>query len=90
MFVASKWISREKCYMANTISAAALRGVWLTRNDFDFKWQDWTDVKQLLRRVLALAMEWKPLCKPSKIEEMKNWCSFLETRIREPLQITST
>jgi hypothetical protein len=40
MSVASKWISREKFYMANTISAALLRGVWLMRNDFVFKWQD--------------------------------------------------
>jgi hypothetical protein len=58
--------------------------VWLTRNDFVFKRQDWTDVKLVLRRVLVLTMEWKPICKPWKMEEMKNWCSFLETGSGSP------
>jgi hypothetical protein len=40
MSVASKWISRERFYVANIISAAVLRGMWLTRNDFVFKNQD--------------------------------------------------
>jgi hypothetical protein len=34
--VASKWMSRDKFYVANTISAAVLRGIWLTRNEFVF------------------------------------------------------
>jgi hypothetical protein len=34
--VASKWLSRDKFYIANTISAAVLRGIWLTRKEFVF------------------------------------------------------
>jgi hypothetical protein len=34
--VASKWMSRDKFYVANTISASVLRGIWLIRNEFVF------------------------------------------------------
>jgi hypothetical protein len=37
MSVASKCPSKEKFYVANTISAAVLRGIWLIRND-KFLW----------------------------------------------------
>jgi hypothetical protein len=90
MSVASKWISRERFYIANIISATVLRGMWLTRNDFVLKNQVWIDVKLVLRRVLTLSLEWKPICKTSRLEEMKNWCSFLETKTIAPLQLTGT
>jgi hypothetical protein len=32
--VASKWMQKEKCYVTNIVSTAALRGIWLMRNDF--------------------------------------------------------
>jgi hypothetical protein len=35
--VASRWISKQKCYVVNIISTAVLRGLWLIRNDFVFK-----------------------------------------------------
>jgi hypothetical protein len=35
--VASRWISKQKCYVINIISTAVLRGLWLIRNDFVFK-----------------------------------------------------
>jgi hypothetical protein len=34
--VASKGLSRDKFYIANTISAAMLRGIWLIRNELFF------------------------------------------------------
>jgi hypothetical protein len=34
--VASKWLSKEKFYVTNTISAAVLRDSLLTRNNFVF------------------------------------------------------
>jgi hypothetical protein len=71
------------------VSAAVLRGAWLIRNDFVLKKQIWTDVKLILRRILVLSMEWSPIGKTSKMEEMQSWCSFLEAKIRAPLQITN-
>jgi hypothetical protein len=57
--VASKWLHEDKFYVANTISAVVLRGLWLTNNDFVFNKQDWSDVKLILRRILKLSLEWK-------------------------------
>jgi hypothetical protein len=34
--IASKWLQKEKCYVTNFVSIAALRGIWLMRNDFIF------------------------------------------------------
>jgi hypothetical protein len=36
ILVASKGLSRDKFYIANTISAAMLRGIWLIRNELFF------------------------------------------------------
>jgi hypothetical protein len=44
VYAASKWLSKEKFYVANTISTAVLRGIWLTLSDFVFNKQQWTDV----------------------------------------------
>jgi hypothetical protein len=46
---------------SNTVSAVVFRGVWLIMNDFNFQKQVWTDVKMVLRRIMALSMEWKPI-----------------------------
>jgi hypothetical protein len=68
--VASKWLQKEKCYVTNIISTAALRSIWLTRNDFIFNNQGWRNVKLVLRRMLRLSEEWQLLCKGDKLEEM--------------------
>jgi hypothetical protein len=86
--VASKWL-HDKFNVANTISTAVLRGLWLTRNDFVFNKQDWSDVKLILRRVLKLLLEWKVIFKEAEMMEMTNWLSFLECQIHGPLRITS-
>jgi hypothetical protein len=87
--VASKWLSRDKFYVVNTISATVLRGIWLTRNKFVFQNQVWADVKMVMGKVLALTVKWRPICKAVKVESMKSWCTFLEQQIREPLMITN-
>jgi hypothetical protein len=38
--VASRWLSKEKCYCVNIISTVAMRAVWLTRNNFIFHKQE--------------------------------------------------
>jgi hypothetical protein len=76
--IASKWLNEKKWGTVNIISTAALRGILLTRNDFVFNGQAWPDVKQILRRVWKLSMEWKILCKESAMEMMKRWLTFLE------------
>jgi hypothetical protein len=55
--VASKWHSEEKSYTTNIISSAVMRGLWLTRNDFVFNNQVWSDVKMELKRIWKLSME---------------------------------
>jgi hypothetical protein len=55
--VASKWMQKEKCYVTNIVSTAALRGIWLMRNDFIFNNQVWRDVKQILRKRMAAAVQ---------------------------------
>jgi hypothetical protein len=79
--VASKWLSKEKIYVVNIITAVVLRGLWLTRNDFVFYAQVWSDVKLVLRRILSLSMEWRFICKESKIEMIKSWLAFLVAQI---------
>jgi hypothetical protein len=79
--MASKWLSKEKIYVVNIITAVVLRGLWLTRNDFVFYAQVWSDVKLVLRRILSLSMEWRFICKESKIEMIKSWLAFLVAQI---------
>jgi hypothetical protein len=43
--MAAKWLQNDKYYVVNVASDAVLRGLWLTRNDFVFKKQEWLDVK---------------------------------------------
>jgi hypothetical protein len=74
--VASKWLSEEKSYITNIISSAMMRGLWLTRNDFVFNNQVWSNVKIVMRRIWKLSMEWAIIYKPSKMGEMKSWLSF--------------
>jgi hypothetical protein len=48
--VASKWL-REKSYTTNIISSAVMRGLWVTRNDFVFNNQVWSDVRMMLKKI---------------------------------------
>jgi hypothetical protein len=64
------------------ISSAVLRGIWLTRNDFVLNGQVWLDVRMVWRRIRALSVEWKLLCRDQKEEEMERWLSFLEWLIQ--------
>jgi hypothetical protein len=85
--VASKWIHKVKFCYANVISSAVLRAIWLMRNDMIFLKQDWRDVKDVIRKILRLSLEWKLLCREQNLEMMESWCSFMEKLIREPLKI---
>jgi hypothetical protein len=49
--------------------------------------QDWRDVKDVIRKILRLSLEWKLLCREQNLEMMESWCSFMEKLIREPLKI---
>jgi hypothetical protein len=89
ILVASKWLSNDKFYIANTISTVVLRGVWLIRNEFVFQNQVWSEVKMVLRKVMALTLKWKPICKAVKMESMRSWYSFLEQKLKDPLLITN-
>jgi hypothetical protein len=48
--VASKWL-HEKSYTTNIISSAVMRGLWVTRNDFVFNNQVWSDVRMVLKKI---------------------------------------
>jgi hypothetical protein len=85
--VASKWLHENKFYTVNIISTVALRGIWLTRNDFNFHKQGWLDVKTILKRMLTLTMEWSISFKELNNVEMEKWSSFLVKLIQEPLMI---
>jgi hypothetical protein len=88
--VAAKRLQKDKFYVINVASAVVLRGIWLIRNAFLFKKQEWLDVKVVLRRILRLMMEWEPIIKESKMEETKKWWCSLEQLIiedRKPLKL---
>jgi hypothetical protein len=68
--VASKWLCKKKFATVNVISTAVLRAVWLTRNDFVFKHQVWSDVKLIWNRICRLSMEWKIIYSEAKMEAM--------------------
>jgi hypothetical protein len=87
--VASRWLSKEKCYSVNIVSTVAMGAIWLTRNDFIFHKQEWSDVKTVVRRMLMLTLEWNIMVKQERELEMENWSSFLEQVIHEPLRIGS-
>jgi hypothetical protein len=87
--VVSKWLSRDKFYVANTISVVVLTGIWLIRNEFVFHNQVWADVKMVLRKVLKLTIEWRLIYKAVKVEMMERWCTFLMQKLKEPLMINN-
>jgi hypothetical protein len=87
--VASRWLSKEKCYSVNIVSTVAMGAIWLTRNDFIFHKQEWSDVKTVVRRMLMLTLEWNIMVKQERELEMENWSAFLEQVIHEPLRIGS-
>jgi hypothetical protein len=60
-----------------------LRGIWLKRNEFVFKKQDWLDVKLILRKILKLTLEWKVIYKESKMEEMVIFFGKTDPRVVE-------
>jgi hypothetical protein len=69
------------------ITAAVLRGLWLTRNNFIFNNQVWSDVKMIWRLIRKLSSEWMLLCKEENLEKTRNWLSFLDMLIQGPSQI---
>uniref|UniRef100_A0A0A9GHZ1 Reverse transcriptase zinc-binding domain-containing protein n=1 Tax=Arundo donax TaxID=35708 RepID=A0A0A9GHZ1_ARUDO len=42
--IASKWLCQKKFDVVNTISSMVLWSIWLIRNDFVFRKQNWKDV----------------------------------------------
>jgi hypothetical protein len=62
----AKWLQKGKYYGVNIISFVVLRGLWLTRNDFIFNKHEWVSVKQILRRMVKLTMEWQVMFKGDK------------------------
>jgi hypothetical protein len=68
----------RKYYCVNIISSTVMRGILLTRNDFIFNKQAWSDVKAVLIRIQKLIVEWKPIYKEEKMEAMMRWSSSLD------------
>jgi hypothetical protein len=87
--IATKWLSKKKFYSANIISSAELKGLWLIRNNMMFNAQVRLDVKLVLRKIRRLTMDSKVVCDAEKVEELARWNTFLEKKIRDPLQITN-
>jgi hypothetical protein len=85
--VAGKWLDKKKYCVINMITAAVLRGLWLTRNDFVSNKQVWSDVKLIWRSIRKLSSEWMLVCKEENLEMMRSWLSFLDRLIQAPLQI---
>jgi hypothetical protein len=84
--VAVKWLSAEIFYIANVISSAVMRGLWLIRNDFVFNNQVWSDVRIVLKKIWKLSMEWSIICKSFKMVEIRSWLFFpgeIDTRAIE-------
>jgi hypothetical protein len=40
-----------------------MKSIWLTRNEFIFHKQEWSDVKTIVRRMLKLTLEWSIMMK---------------------------
>jgi hypothetical protein len=70
MSIASKWLHSEKYYCVSIISSAVLKGIWLMRNNLVFDKQGWLDVKEILRKIPRLTMEWKCIFKEAEMGEM--------------------
>jgi hypothetical protein len=88
--VASKWLHKNKCYGGNIIVATVvMRGVWLSRNGIMFNDQTWSDVRSILKTMMRLILEWKPIFKEEEMEEMKTWLYYLEKLTQEPSRIQS-
>jgi hypothetical protein len=85
--VVGKWLDKKKYSVINMITAAVLRGLWLTRNNFIFNNQVWSDVKMIWRLIRKLSSEWMLLCKEENLEKTRNWLSFLDMLIQGPSQI---
>jgi hypothetical protein len=49
--VAGKWLDKKKYRVTNMITAAVLRRLWLTSNDFVFNKHVWSDVKLIWRLI---------------------------------------
>jgi hypothetical protein len=84
--VASRWLHKEKYYVANTISTAVLRRICLIINYFIF---NRSDVKLILWKIMKLSVEWRPIYKEWKDEGDDEVPSFLEGLIQEPLRIAN-
>jgi hypothetical protein len=51
---AKLWLQADKNYVLNVVSAAILRPLWLTRNDFIFNKPVWRDQKMILAKAISL------------------------------------
>jgi len=86
--MASKWIDVKKKYKTtNTISAGVVWCLWLIRNAFVFRGQQWSSIKLVLGKLWSIMKEWMIMCPTSMEEDINQWCSLLADRLRTPLAI---
>jgi hypothetical protein len=77
LYVASKWLHKDKFYSVNTMPVVVLRSIWLVRSNFVFHKHVWVDVRCTWRMILRVSTEWEIICKESKTVEMQKWlCVF--------------
>jgi hypothetical protein len=69
-----------------SFTTVVMRSVWLTRNNMVFNNLVWSDVRKILKKILFLILEWKPIIK-EEMEEMTAWLCSLEKLAQEPLRI---
>jgi hypothetical protein len=71
----------------NIITAGVLWGLWLVRNDMIFRDQHWQDIKMVLRKIWRCMSTCKPMYKESLKVGATQWCNFLESKLKVPLEI---
>jgi hypothetical protein len=88
--LACKWLCEKKDAILNIVSAGFLWGLWLTRNDLVFHNDTWQDIRKVLRRIRRTVSTWKPMYSEYLEVGVTQWCVFLETTYRAPLELRSS
>jgi hypothetical protein len=92
--VAKWWICGKRHAVFNTCTSAVLwcicnllLCIWNLRNAFYFQGEWWSDVKKVMRKMVAVFRRWECLCKEGNALRLGKVVAQIEAIIREPLRI---
>jgi hypothetical protein len=83
--ISSLWNDFRKNNNLNTIFAAVLRTIWITRNDFVFNRSQWCGMQGMWNRLTYSCAQWKVLLKEEGKGELTTMVSKVEEVARLPL-----